>query len=49
MIWQTLRNGLQYQVKALDEQFFSLLPSNFIQVGPIMESDELNFLLEKIC
>jgi hypothetical protein len=48
MIWQTLRGGLQYQMEASNGQFFSLLPSNFIPLGLIMESDELNFLLEKL-
>lgn len=49
MIWQTPKGGLQYQMEASNEQFFSFLPSDFIPLGPIMESDELNFLLEQIC
>jgi hypothetical protein len=49
MIWQTLRGGLQNQMEASNEQFFSLLPSNFIPLSSIMENDELNFLLENIC
>ncbi len=35
-------------MEASNGQFFSLLPSNFIPLGLIMESDELNFLLEKL-
>jgi hypothetical protein len=49
MIWQTPRSGLQYQMEVSNEQFFSLLPFDFIPLGPIMENDELNFFLEKIC
>jgi hypothetical protein len=49
MIWKTPRGGLQYQMEASDEQLFFLLPSNFIPLNPIMESDELNFLLEIFC
>jgi hypothetical protein len=48
-IWHTTRGVLQYQMEYVNEQLFSLTPSNFIPLGPIKEGDYLNFLLEKIC
>jgi hypothetical protein len=36
-------------MESLDEQLFSLTPSDFIPLGLIKEGDCPNFLLEEIC
>lgn len=47
-IWHTTIKLLQHQIESLDEQLFSLTPSNFIPLGPIKEGDQPK-LLEEIC
>jgi hypothetical protein len=38
-IWQDMEQKLQYQLKFIDEQTFSTLPSDIIPLRPVMEGD----------
>ncbi len=43
-IWWDAEQRLQYQLKSIDEQTFSTLPSNIMLLRPVMEGDQSEFL-----